>query len=651
MSGFQITNRPTVNSANQQPLSQADQSHNLLKEYQAHITTKRGATKSGVMFISTSGNERLIKRDGAFSIRSRNAAEFSEATTEIKNHFRQAYQYKVSPQLFDQLMNKLDTYTQNRNNTMGTKSFTKFVTAFEAAAAHHETQVSTGAQALGGDVARKLRGFHDTDPALVARPLLPGAFNLTPKKQSRLEGVAASFGTDQVRLLGNGTASDAFAVSHGGKVSVVTVPFSGGEEVRMDGRHKGEMAAALARVELPHVAKPIAMVIRVGQPVVADLSHRHSETHNVSLGGERGAVFFNEESYLVPTDRIEAFLAVQKSEANLSITAVQMPAGSGMDLSKVTAQAPLSDTEFGKLAAGMYMGLNEMHSAGLAHRDIKPGNLMFDRAAGEVMLIDLGSTQALDANGQTVVTAGESATSGMSELFTHPALVLANQPTLALGKQTDRYAFGLTLMTSLAPDLAKLNPAQEFKKAFNSAQQASPHPISGNEWLDALITSLDAQAMPPDVTGLSEEKSNALLTRANLAAQVRDQLNVAFANSFDAKDLVQKVLSSAIPGPSGDEAWNALALDFDEGGEAVVSDATSDRFGQREDKDSASQVNMGATLNVNLGGEDEEFIAAQSPKFDGSNNVPLDQRFAASEVDGADPYDLAGIRSLRNSIV
>jgi len=638
MSGFQITNRPTVNSANQQPLSLADQSRNLLNEYKAHISTSRGATKSGVMFIATSGNERLIKRDGVFSTRNRSAAEFGEATTEIKNHFRQAYQDKVSPQLFDQLMSKLDIYTASRNNKMGTKSFTKFVAAFEMAATQQNAQLSTGAQALGKIVANKLRGFHNEDTTSVAQPPLPGEVKLHPRKQSRLEGVAASFGTDQVRHIGHGAASDAFAVSQGGKASVVTVPLSGGgESVPLDGRHKGEMAAALARAELPHVAKPTAMVIRVGQPVVADLSHRHGENDNVSLGDERGAAFWNEESYLVPADRMAAFLAAQNNDAKLFITAVQMPAGSGKDLSKVTAEAPLQEPEFKNLAAGIYMGLNEMHTAGLAHRDIKPGNLMFDRAAGEVMLIDLGSTQALDANGQTAA-----GTSGMSELFIHPSLTLASQPTLALGTQTDRYAFGLTLMTSLAPDLAKLNPFKAFNEAFNTAQQASQGPISGEEWLEALRTSLNAQAMPPDVAGLSADRAQVLTSNAELAAQVRDQLNDAFDRLPDALYLVQKVLSSAVPGSSGDEAWNALALDFD---------ATSVQFERFDDTGAAFQVDMGANLNVNMGAMDEELMAAQSPKSDDPNNVSLDQRLGASEVDSTDPYDLNGIRGRTDSMV
>lgn len=47
-----------------------------------------------------------------------------------------------------------------------------------------------------------------------------------------------------------------------------------------------------------------------------------------------------------------------------------------------------------RLAKGLCLGINHMHNTGIAHRDIKPDNILLDNIEGDPVIIDFGLSNA-----------------------------------------------------------------------------------------------------------------------------------------------------------------------------------------------------------------------------------------------------------------
>ena len=111
----------------------------------------------------------------------------------------------------------------------------------------------------------------------------------------------------------------------------------------------------------------------------------------------------------------------------------------GMSLAEQTRQQPLSEQEARDAALQVLDALEAMHSAGLYHLDVKPGNIMRD-SRGHCTLIDFGASKQL--------TAGERATFSSSSMSYTPGYAPVEQVTQQsknIGPWTDFYALGATL--------------------------------------------------------------------------------------------------------------------------------------------------------------------------------------------------------------
>lgn len=63
----------------------------------------------------------------------------------------------------------------------------------------------------------------------------------------------------------------------------------------------------------------------------------------------------------------------------------------GMTLARMIADgAPLSGTDIDKIIFSLARGVDDIHSAGLIHRDLKPDNLIWMQQSGALKIIDLG---------------------------------------------------------------------------------------------------------------------------------------------------------------------------------------------------------------------------------------------------------------------
>lgn len=144
-----------------------------------------------------------------------------------------------------------------------------------------------------------------------------------------------------------------------------------------------------------------------------------------------------------------------------------------------------------------------LHEAGLAHNDIKPGNILLHPAGGK--LADLGLSRVLRP-GLTITGLGSSA----SVEYLDPALLHGDAPSRA----TDIYALGATLHRAVSGqglygDLPADNPIVAMRRVMSR----QPEPSAS---LDAALREIITGAISPD-------RASRPATAAAFAEQVEQQ--------------------------------------------------------------------------------------------------------------------------------
>lgn len=585
MSGFTIQGGATARMAALEQANapaSAQSSRDLLTGYRAHLTTPSGV-KKGVVHILKKGSGDKLVRDRWFNWHSRKNADVSQAANLLKASFADAYKDKVSPQKFAALTSALEQYLENRGNQLGTKTFVKLVDAFESATKEHGASVAAGGRALDAETTSLLSG-KEASKALEGlkafvkqRPQPrnrahddmddPNFTFSKPDQQAvarhRLEGLtrALDWNPSEIRALIPGAASHAYMVGD----AVVTAPKTNTlPTLNLKSLGKGEAAAAVAAKssQMPHVAKPTAFIVLVSQiPVNSQISNRSGNGKAVSLTGT------DAQAFEVPADKLRGFLQTQPEGTVVEQLAIKMPAGAATNIQEAVNQAPLNAKEFPQLAAGLYQGLREMHGAGLLHHDIKPANATFDRESGKVMLVDLGSTVALNAQGWTEVH------TPMTPLFTssslqNPPIVnpLTEERTMAQhGVETDRYAMAITLMNGLAPSLALSN--QSVTTAFGNAANQIQGAVANRQdvvkiYLDTLedLAKKEPAFADIDVQGKSEDEAKRLQSQAAPARSALQELTESFDRIDGARLILETALRAGLSGTEGEAAWESLAV-------------------------------------------------------------------------------------------
>lgn len=559
MAGFSISNFQAQAPVTNQ-FTQADQSRKLLTEYKSHLTTKDGI-KSGVMYIGTRNGDSRIYRDHALNFRSRKGEAFQQMSAQIKDHFKQAYEGKVPPKQFEQLMQQVDLYLTQRSGGMGTQSFVRMVDAFERGVKEQAQLEAAGARTLDGTVAQLIRG-NGVPQAQAAEPGGEVRTRMQIKVDNMASGLRRIVGEQNppdVQTLGKGAVAQAFLARQAGQDSVFTLPIIGGapEIPRNDWRH-GEMAAATAQAKLDHVAQPQSFVLLVSRDMTGQLSHTTSGAKSVTLQGQETA-FSDLQAYEVPARSLEQFMQNLPEGSKVEQAAVRMPLASGQNIHELTKGAPLSTPQFHQLQAGLYMALSEMHAAGLVHRDIKPANVMMD-GDGRVKAVDLGSTEGLDAQGKAPALS-----MGYTQSYVRPDLlwndVSADRPVRAVAADAgnDRYACAMTLMTGLAPglDLAVGDGRMAFR-AFQASQSVPPGSSFGAKFVDEIIAGALEFANAPAEEGLdADERQKSADQKASIKANV-EQLKERLQAEPELRQSLEQMFNASLPGEAGDAAWEGL---------------------------------------------------------------------------------------------
>jgi len=220
-----------------------------------------------------------------------------------------------------------------------------------------------------------------------------------------------------------------------------------------------------------------------------------------TLGREVAVKILN-ESYSADERRIEAFEEEARITASLShphvvrvfttgrafdrfYIAMEWVSGGHFE-QRITEQGKVPESEVLPLAIQVAEGLQAAQSAGLIHRDVKPGNILFD-AAGNAKIVDFGLA---------LVTQGGFAQA--KELWATPYYV---PPETVDGQpedfRSDLYAFGATLYHALAG----VPPCQEESMATNILREAKrkvPPLHSVAPWLSAETCAVVERAMAYD---------------------------------------------------------------------------------------------------------------------------------------------------------
>ncbi len=105
-------------------------------------------------------------------------------------------------------------------------------------------------------------------------------------------------------------------------------------------------------------------------------------------------------------------------------------------------RAALNTEELRRLAIGLLLAIEDVHSAGVVHRDVKPGNVIIT-PDGDVVLVDFGISRLSGEDGS--LTRTSQVVFVGSHLFASPEQI---GPTARLTPATDVYSWGLVVATA-----------------------------------------------------------------------------------------------------------------------------------------------------------------------------------------------------------
>ncbi|WP_052666850.1 serine/threonine-protein kinase [Nitriliruptor alkaliphilus] len=140
----------------------------------------------------------------------------------------------------------------------------------------------------------------------------------------------------------------------------------------------------------------------------------------------------------------------------------------GPTLSEVVADGPLAPERVASIGAELAGALHYAHGAGVVHRDVKPGNVLFD-ARGVARLADFGIARLADVAGVTAtgVAMGTAAYIAPEQLTRD----------LEVGPRADLYALGLVLLEALTGEREFDGPATEAALARLSRDPHIPETL------------------------------------------------------------------------------------------------------------------------------------------------------------------------------
>ena len=189
---------------------------------------------------------------------------------------------------------------------------------------------------------------------------------------------------------------------------------------------------------------------------------------------------------------------------------------------RVRAQGPLPASEMARILREIAWALAYAHGQGVIHRDLKPDNIILERATGRAVLTDFGIARRLETTG---LTAG-------GELIGTPEYMSPEQATGgALDGRTDLYSLGVVGFYALSgrlPFESTTIPALLIQHATASPPPLAPlAPGAPRALTQAVMRCLekDPETRFSDAKGFADALSVALEARREIPAPVRAFVN------------------------------------------------------------------------------------------------------------------------------
>ena len=185
---------------------------------------------------------------------------------------------------------------------------------------------------------------------------------------------------------------------------------------------------------------------------------------------------------------------------------------------RVRGRGPLPPGESARILREIAWALAYAHAQGVIHRDLKPDNIILERATGRAVLTDFGIARRLEATG---LTAG-------GELIGTPEYMSPEQATGdALDGRTDLYSLGIVGyfgLTGRLPFEGDSVPAILVKQATEAPSPVSHHaPGTPRSLAQAVMRCLEKRPEDrfADAKGFADALSVSLEARREIPAPVR----------------------------------------------------------------------------------------------------------------------------------
>ena len=189
---------------------------------------------------------------------------------------------------------------------------------------------------------------------------------------------------------------------------------------------------------------------------------------------------------------------------------------------RVRARGPLPAAEAARILREIAWALAYAHAQGVIHRDLKPDNIILERATGRAVLTDFGIARRLEADGLTL----------RGDLIGTPEYMSPEQASGdALDPRTDLYSLGIVAFFALSgrvPFEAPTVPALLIKQATTPPPPLANHaPGAPRSLTQAVMRCLEKDPGDrfADAKGFADALSVALEVRREIPAPVRAFVN------------------------------------------------------------------------------------------------------------------------------
>ena len=229
---------------------------------------------------------------------------------------------------------------------------------------------------------------------------------------------------------------------------------------------------------------------------------------------------------------------------------VSMEYVDGMTLQELLAtRSPLDAVEARRIATQLLTGLQDIHNAGLIHRDVKPANVMITRS-GRAVVMDFGLAKGM-ADSQTVAVAGTPA-------YMAPEQMRGEE----LDARADLYAVGMILAEMVAPEGVRDTALR--RKLWDGLRQDPPKAPPGS-WEGAIRRAVAANrgerfasaAEMARALGDGDRRLSGLEETSpypGLSAFTGEQARFFFGRELEVESMWRKIARlslAALIGPSG----------------------------------------------------------------------------------------------------